>query len=167
MIHMTEECKPLSEEIVKDVHLLIINQPATVKMGSKVIEAVEAVLKDPRTSTVYVVDMYGVLKGIITVNDLLRVLSVQVGATSKLAMLNFFKYMNLAYSENVEDIMRRPMSIREDEKLMKGLKLIEENDLTDLPVVDKDNVVVGELNGLEILTLINNKIKSGDADKLV
>jgi CBS domain-containing protein len=111
--------------------------------------------------------MYGVLKGIITVNDLLRVLSVQVGATSKLAMLNFFKYMNLAYSENVEDIMRRPMSIREDEKLMKGLKLIEENDLTDLPVVDKDNVVVGELNGLEILTLINNKIKSGDADKLV
>jgi hypothetical protein len=49
MIHMTEECKPLSEEIVKDVHLLIINQPATVKMGSKVIEAVEAVLKDPRT----------------------------------------------------------------------------------------------------------------------
>lgn len=164
---MSDEVKPLSEEIVRDVHLLIVNQPATVKMGAKVIEAVEAVLKDPRTSTVYVVDMYGVLKGIITVNDLLRVSSIQVGAAKKSSMLNFFRYMHLAYSEHVEDIMRKPLYIREDEKLLKGLQIIEDNDLTDLPVVDRNNVVVGELNGLEILTVIYDKIKSDDVDKLV
>jgi Mg/Co/Ni transporter MgtE len=163
---MAEEMKHLSEELVSDAESLIVNEPAKVRLGSKVIDAVDSILEDPRTQTVYVVDMYDKLKGTITVNDLLKVSAIQVGAYRKFKILNFFTYMSLLYSEVVDDIMREPISVKNDDKFLKALQIMEENDLADLPVVDKNNILIGELNGLEMLTLIQMKIKSGDLDKL-
>ena len=159
--------KPFSEELVKDAKRLIVNNPATVQMGAQVFLAVEEILKDPRTETVYVVDETRKLRGIITVSDLLKVSCIQVGAQKKSKFLNFFKYMGLLYSENVEDIMRKPISVKNTEKLMTALSIMEEKELSDLPVVDNNNEIIGELNGLEILAVMRDKIKSGELDKLV
>ena len=99
--------------------------------------------------------------------DLLKVSSIQMGAHKKFAMLNFFKYMNLVYSEHVEDIMRKTNTVKKTDKLMKALKVMESKGLSDLPIVDKNNMIIGELNGLEILTVIHKKIKSGEIDELM
>jgi len=163
---MTQKSKPFSEELVRDAENLIVNEPSTVRSGARVIEAVEAMVKDPRTETVYVVDLYNRLKGIITVNDLLKVSSIQMGATKRTRMLNFFSYMGLLYSETVDDIMRKPVTIGEDDKLIDALNIMESKELTDLPVVDKNNILVAELNGLEMLTVILNKIKTGDFENI-
>jgi CBS domain-containing protein len=163
---MADDCREFSEELVRDAHSLIVNDPAHVELGSKVYAAVNEILRDPRTETVYIVDEQDHLKGIITVSDLLKVSSIQVGAYKRKKFMNIFNYMSLLYSETVEDIMRKPISIRGDQKLINALQLMEEHKLSDLPVVDKNNRLIGELNGLEILTVIKDKIDSGDIDKL-
>jgi CBS domain-containing protein len=162
-----QEIKPISEELVKDAQYLIVCDPAKVKLGSKVFAAVEEVLRDPRTETVYVVDDNDKLKGIISVRDLLKVSSVQIGSQKRIKLLNFFKYMNILYSETVEDIMQKPVTVRNETKLLDALLLMEKNDMSDLPVIDSNNVIIGELNGLELLTVIHKKIKSGELEKLV
>lgn len=167
MILMAKPGKPFNEELVKDAKRLIVNNPATVVLGTKVFAAVEEILKDPRTETVYVIDETRKLKGIITVSDLLKVSCIQMGAPRRTSVWNFFKYMSLLYSEHVEDIMRKPISVRNTEKLLTALNLMEKHNLADLPVVDENNTIVGELNGLEILAVIRTKIKSGELDKLV
>ncbi|UCH88394.1 MAG: CBS domain-containing protein [Thermoplasmata archaeon] len=164
---MSKETKPFSDELVKDATSLIVNDPAIVTLGSKVFSAVEAILRDPRTKTVYVVDEKKKLVGIITVSDLLKISCIQIGGIKRPRLLGFFKYMSLLYSETVEDIMRTPISTRDDEKLIHALQLMEKNNLSALPVVDKNNTIVGELNGLEILTVIYDKIECGELEKLV
>jgi CBS domain-containing protein len=167
VIILSRPSKPFAEELVKDAKRLIVNNPATVNMGAQVYSAVEEILKDPRTETVYVIDETRRLVGIITVNDLLKVSCIQLSAYKKTNLFNFFKYMSLLYSEHVEDIMRKPISIRNKEKLISALGIMEKNNLSDLPVVDENNVIIGELNGLEILAVMRDKIKSGELDKLV
>jgi Mg/Co/Ni transporter MgtE len=163
---MADEIKHLREELVRDAETLIVCDPATVQLGSKVIDAVDSILKDPRTQTVYVVDMYNKLMGTITVNDLLKISAIQVGAYRKFKVLNFFTYMSLLYSEIVDEIMRKPIAVRKEDKFLKALQIMEENDLADLPVIDDSGELIGELNGLEMLTLIQGKINNGELDKL-
>ena len=163
---MTAHIKRFSEELVKDAESLIVNDPISVREGVEVFAAVEAILKDPRTQTVYVVDKKYRLKGILNINDLLKVSSVQMAPRKKKKMWNFFKYMSLLYSETVNDIMRKPVSVRMDDKVIDALQLMERNNLMDLPVVDGNDKLIGELNGMEILTVLHEKIKSGELEKL-
>lgn len=157
---MPHRIKEFAKEQVKDAESLIVSDPTEVKLGTQVIDAVDAILKDPRTQTVYVVDEDGLLEGLVTVHELLKVSSIQVGATKKKSILKFFKYMTLIYSETVDDIMRRPLSVKMNDTLIHALQLMEENNLFDLPVVDEDNRLIGELSGLEILTVLRDKLRS-------
>jgi Mg/Co/Ni transporter MgtE len=163
---MSEEGKKFSEELVKDAEKLIVSDPASVETGTDVFTAVEAVLKEPRTKSVYVLDERQKLIGLITVHELLKVSSIQVGAHKRKRFLGFFKYMNLLYSETVDEVMRNPCSVRMDDKLIHALQLMEEFSLLDIPVVDGNDRLIGELSGLEVLTVLRDKIKSGEIEKL-
>jgi Mg/Co/Ni transporter MgtE len=163
---MAPRIKRFSEELVKDAESLIVSDPASVREGVEVFAAVEAILEDPRTLTVYVVDKKYRLKGILVINDLLKVSAIQMTPKKKKTMINIFKYMSLLYSETVNDIMRKPVSIRMDDKIINALQLMEKHNLIDLPVVDGNNKLIGELSGLEILTVLREKINCGELEKL-
>ena len=166
VIYMAPNVKKFSEELVKDTESLIVSDPASVREGVEVFAAVEAVLEDPRTQTVYVVNKKYRLQGILTINDLLKVSAIQMTPKKKKTMINIFKYMSLLYSETVNDIMRKPVSVRMDDKIIHALQLMEKYNLIDLPVVDGNNKLIGELSGLEILTVLREKINCGELDKL-
>lgn len=166
VIEMAPNVKKFSEELVKDTESLIVSDPASVREGVEVFAAVEAVLEDPRTQTVYVVNKKYRLQGILTINDLLKVSAIQMTPKKKKTMINIFKYMSLLYSETVNDIMRKPVSVRMDDKIIHALQLMEKYNLIDLPVVDGNNKLIGELSGLEILTVLREKINCGELDKL-
>jgi CBS domain-containing protein len=67
------------------------------------------------------------------------------GMTSLLRMLAEISH------DRVTEVMNKPVKVLQSEMLVNVTKLMVEHHLNDLPIVDDNNVLVGELNGLDIL----------------
>jgi len=55
--------------------------------------------------------------------------------------------------DKVSEAMAKPVKVLEDELILNVTKLMVENHLNDLPVVDDKGRLVAELNGLDILLM--------------
>jgi len=49
--------------------------------------------------------------------------------------------------------MVKPVTVSEDDRLLNALEKMMKHGLEDLPVVDENGTLIGELNGFEILLL--------------
>jgi CBS domain-containing protein len=54
--------------------------------------------------------------------------------------------------EGVEGVLIKVPTLKRSDKLTKALQIMVEDHLTDLPVVDDDGKLIGELNSFEIFT---------------
>jgi CBS domain-containing protein len=135
---------------VGDVHEKMIGKPAMVPEDALLKDVVEAITLNMISRKVYVVDSEGHLKGAVTIETLLRHVGYKVGVRET-GVISFFKFLTGIFKENVADIMETPVTVTEAHKVLEALRLMEEHHLNDLPVVDDENKLVGELNSLEIL----------------
>lgn len=145
---MAEEVR---DKTVGDVFNLVVQKPATVWKGEPLRNAVDAMISSKGSQKVYVVDRKGILAGVITMESLLKNVGGRIGAR-KDGMMSFFSTMSSLLKETVDDFMQKPVTIRSDMMLTEAVKMMIEHRLNDLPVVDEKGSLVGELNGLEILT---------------
>jgi CBS domain-containing protein len=126
-------------------------KPATVRKDSTLRDAVDAVI-DSETRKVYVLDSDDKVVGTITLETLLRHTGYRLGVR-KSGMTSFLQMLGEIVEEKVTESMTSPVRVREDELLANATKLMVESHLNDLPVVDDQNRLVGELNGLDILRM--------------
>lgn len=126
--------------------------PATVGADASLREAVEAIIKDSETRKVYVLDADGKLVGTITLEVLLRHGGYRLGVRST-GMTSFLRMLREITDDNVKEVMAKPVKVSKDELLVNVTKLMVENHLNDLPIVDDQGRLVAELNGLDILKL--------------
>ena len=127
-------------------------KPATVGLNASLREAVESIVKDSETRKVYVLDDKGKLVGTVTLEVLLRHVGYRFGVRST-GMTSFLRMLAEISDEKVREIMDKPIKVSKDELLVNVTKLMVENHLNDLPIVDDENRLVAELNGLDILRL--------------
>jgi len=148
------EDKPIGEIRVSDVleNAEKTVRPATVRHDAVMRDAVEAIIKDSETRKVYVLDDDGKLVGTITLETLLRYGGYRLGVRST-GMTSFLRMLAEISKDKVTTVMTKPVKISSDELLVNVTRLMVEHHLNDLPVVDKDNRLVDELNGLDILKL--------------
>jgi len=148
------EDKPIGEIRVSDVleNAEKTVRPATVRHDATMRDAVEAIIKDSETRKVYVLDDDGKLVGTITLETLLRYAGYRLGVRST-GVTSFLRMLAEITKDKVTAVMTKPVKISSDELLVNVTKLMVEHHLNDLPVVDKDNRLVDELNGLDILKL--------------
>lgn len=146
---------------VKEAYEAFIKDCVTVKSGSMIHKAIEEMLKDPSAQTVYVVDAKGILLGIIPLRDLIRLASARYGLRAK-GIGSFINYFRDIMKDDVDDLMRPPIKVKLTDTLNKALKMMESYDLENLPVVDDDDKLLGELNGIEILKFALEGVKKGD-----
>ena len=66
---------------------------------------------------------------------------------------SFLRMLAEITDERVTEVMAKPVKVLKDELVVNVMKLMVENHLNDLPVVDDQNRLVAELNGLDILKL--------------
>jgi CBS domain-containing protein len=125
-------------------------KPATVSIEANMRDAVEAIIEDSETRKVYVVDGDGKLKGMVTLETLLRHAGYRLGVRST-GVTSFLRMLAEISDDKVTEVMSKPVKVLHNEMLMNVTKLMVENHLNDLPIVDDDNVLIGELNGLDIL----------------
>jgi len=150
---MVEE-KPISDIRVSDVldRAAKTVSPATVRTDATLREAVEAIVKDSETRKVYVLTDDGKLAGTITLEVLLRHAGYRFGVRSA-GMTSFLRMLAEITDDNVSEVMTKPIKVSKDELLVNATKLMVEHHLNDLPIVDGDNKLVAELNGIDILRL--------------
>jgi CBS domain-containing protein len=145
-----EEAKEFLHKRVKSAFRLIVGHAKKVKATAKVYEVVDKLLEDVKTRTVYVVDDENKLIGKITLHDLIKVICAKCGVadTELIPMLEIVLY---GFSKNAVDLMKPPITITQEERLVDALRKMEDNDIDDLAVIDEHGKLIGELNGTEIL----------------
>jgi len=146
---------------VKDAYNLFKTDACKVKTGVLVHKAIEALLDKPDAMTIYVVDVDNKVVGFIPMMDMIRVTAARF-SVRKSGVKAYFQYLSDVMDTNVDDMMRQAITVREDDDLMKALKMMADYNLTDLPVVDKEGHLIGELNGVEMLQYGYDGVKKGD-----
>ena len=148
MIRMSD--KDIRDLLVKDVHETMIGKPVVVKEDAILKDAVDAITQNMISRKVYVVDEQGILKGMISIETLLRQVGYRVGVRET-GVISFFKFLGGIFKENVTEFLEKPVTITNEHKVLDALRMMEEHHLNDLPVIDDEGKIIGELNSLEIL----------------
>ena len=144
--------KPISDIRVADVLADTgkTTKASAVSKNATLREAVEAMVENSETRKVYVLDDDGKLVGTITLETLLRQAGYRFGVR-KVGVTSFLRMLAEISDEKVTDVMGKPVKVLLDEMIVNVTRLMVENHLNDLPIVDSQNKLVGELNGLDIL----------------
>ncbi len=135
---------------------------ATVVRGSPLKEVAKTMVKGHRRRVVYVVDAQGRLQGAISLDDLKDTifryyLEAQVGD----ALVVTEHILEVFASEKAEDLMTTGLSVcREEEELPAVIARMIEANLKDLPVVDQEGRLIGDL---DILCLLELWLLKGEA----
>lgn len=145
---------------VKDVCSTITLKPPTVDLDAPITEIVTELVSNPQARSVYVLGPHKKVRGIIPVIYLLKILGYEfyglIQAGSK-----FAREVGVLSGKKAREIMLEPLTVEMETTLEEALKIMIENEVQELPVVDSNGDISGDLNSLEILKALNDKkIKS-------
>lgn len=148
----------MTYKLVKDAYRLVVKDPIVVRKDMHLREVIEMILAEPRTRSAYVVDENKKLIGMISLKQLLQAIEVCISISHSMeSQPNTVKGKVNFYTK---DTMFIPQVVHEEDTLLGALEIMISNEMEDLPVVDENGVLIGELNGFEIL-LMGRDIMSG------
>ncbi|ACM23817.1 MULTISPECIES: CBS domain-containing protein [Thermotoga] len=134
---------------VKDVCRLISLNPTIVEEDDPIEEVVDKILEDPITRTVYVV-RDGKLVGMIPVLHLLKVTGFHFfGFIPKEELVR--SSMKKLVAKSASEIMVPPVYVHPDTPVEEALKMMIDNNIQEMPVLNEEGEIIGDLNSLEIL----------------
>lgn len=141
---------------VKDIYKLLTCQAKVIKENANKQEAVSTVLSgSPVSRSVYVVDDHRRLKGIITLEEIIKGVAVKSGIMPHDLNLNTpFQLLHYSPFGTARDLMAPPVSVTLETRLQEALEKMVEYRLNELPVVDDEGKIVGDLNAFEMLKFI-------------
>jgi CBS domain-containing protein len=130
------------------VRTLITQKATTVNEDESIGSIARKIVEDPKTQTVYVVNKKNELVGIIPVNEILQYLYYED------IPVEFITYsFPLSYGNEVcaRDMMMPPTYVKDNESLSDAFRVMFEHKLMELPVVDENMHVIGDLNAMELI----------------
>jgi len=151
--------KKFTELRVEEVSDKLIVQPSIISIDADIKELIDVMLEDPVARKVYVVDPKGKLVGMVTTETLLRLIGYRVGVRT--GTLSFYKFLRDTLKEHVKDVMEAPVFVRPDTMLTDALLKMLEEHINDVPVVDEEGKLIGELNSLELFTQARDLFDEG------
>lgn len=160
MVSMPYIEKKFTELLVEEVSDSLIKEPSIISKEASIRDVIDTMLKDPVTRKVYVVDDEGKLVGMVTTATLLRLIGYRVGIRT--GTLSFYKFLRDTLKEEVKSVMESPVYVKPRNKLTEALfKMLEEH-MNDIPVVDDNMKLLGELNSMELFTQAKDLFDAGD-----
>jgi CBS domain-containing protein len=148
--------------MTKKVHELMIDKFVTVSEDEEIFEVANKVTKDCETLLVCVVDKKDRLIGMITPKELLKAAEVSEYGNISHPFFSGREVLHLLSSDHACDIMSAPISVKPDDEVQMAIDLMLGSNLYEVPVVDKDGKVVGEIN---FLGIISHSVWKGSTDK--
>ena len=142
----------LSEVNAKDVCRLIVKDASTVQANSSIDDILKKMIKNLNTRNVYVVDNDSKVLGSIKFSSLIVHMFPfsSIGHNVELSREGLVNYKK---SLVAMDLMNpKPTFAKESDKLPYIIKLMNEKNISELPIVNSSNQVIGEINFMEIIT---------------
>ena len=136
---------------VEDVWELVVDKPSTIGLDAPLAELLERMVEDTRTRHVYVVDEQRCLVGVVRMTTVTGLLFPMQALGAEMSEPHLFYHVILG-GQTVRDVMNKePRSVRADTDLHVMARVLLEEKITELPVVDKDNRLIGQVNMYEII----------------
>jgi len=146
-----ERTKDIRDIKVGEVYEIMVGKPALVYEDAILKDAIEAMTENLTSRKVYVVDHEGYLKGVITTETMLRQVGYKLGVRET-GVVSWIKYVSGILKDNVTDYMEKnPVTVTDNHKVLDALRKMVEYHLNDLPVVDEEGKIVGELLSIELI----------------
>lgn len=152
-----------TDETVGDVEDSLVKVPTTISPDAPISEVIRLVRTDPESRMVYVVDDRRRLLGTISWRDILRVTKARMGARRPgvFALVRLFRDL---MPETARQLMRAPTPVTKQTPLAQALLMMEETHQNDLPIVDDEKRIVGELNGMHIMDVALRVFRQTEQD---
>jgi CBS domain-containing protein len=160
---MSETEKRFSETLVGDVFDQIVKRPTTVTGESTINDVIEGMLGNPVSRKVYVVDEQEKLLGMVNTDTVLRLIGYRTGVR-ELGAMSFYRFLRDMFKEKVGTIMCPTRSVTKDDDLKKALEIMIKDHVNDLPVVDLEGRIIGELVSLELFLKGRELFAGSDQD---
>ncbi len=138
---------------VKEIKNRITTNPAIVKEDDSIKDVIKKLLEDPRSRSVYVVDNDGVLRGIIPTDVILKATHLLKGKGT-LKDEDTFEGITISTARIARDLMHKPVYVHEDDDVLDVLEAMVEEGFQELPVVNSEDKVTGDLNCLEVISVL-------------
>ncbi len=151
----------MKETKVKEIRKYITEKPAYVLETDSIHTVIRKFIENPIIRAVYVVDEGNVLQGIITIQEILKRISVDFYSISFIYSESSFTGYNLISTigeTRARDIMNTEIYyIKDEETIEKAFNILFQNNAGELPVVDDKLRLIGDLNVIELLVLWEEK----------
>ena len=158
----------LANASVGEIRDLIVTEAATVGPDAEIVDALRKMLDDLRTRHVYVVDERGVLIGSLRLNAVTAYLFPYTSASDVDTIPPTGRMLAAISARKVGDIMNvSPRYVRDGHLVPEVVRIMCEEGINELPVVDGERRVVGEVSFLEIVAAYLKELersgRAGDA----
>jgi CBS domain-containing protein len=146
---MTYHQKKFDEVLVGDVSDRIVKGASKIKLDGKIVEVIDLMTANPLSRKVYVVDDDGKYVGTVNTETILRLIGYRVGVRES-GGTSFYRFLRDVLKEDVKDIMVKGKTVTTETKLTAALEIMLNEHLNDLPVVDQEGKLTGELISIEL-----------------
>ena len=133
---------------VENVRHKISRRAALVFEDATIEKVVQVILKDPKTRCVYTIDKEGKLTGIITLTTLAK---YALRSSVPHPLWNF-RTIDFVADHLAGTIKTEPIFVHDRDDLETAFQKMFNHDLEELPVIDENGKVIGNLDMLELLT---------------
>ncbi len=153
----------IKEIKIKDMRMLVTPYPTFVDKDATTDDVAKMLIANPRLKTIYVVDNELRLLGGITLKRLIR------QEFSDLLPNNFeyFGTLDFIGKNTAFDMIERLVYVKEEDTLKTAFLKMYENELDELPVVDNNLKLIGNIDLLELLTILIEKKEQESGKKFL
>ena len=138
---------------IKDMRMLVTPYASFVQASASTDEIAKAFITNPNIKSVYVVDDELRLLGNITLKNLIKHEFIDLVPSS----FEYFDALEFIGKKTAEDLMIRAIYVKDNDSLKDAFVKMYEHDVEELPVVDDEHHLIGNLDILELLTYLIEK----------
>ena len=138
---------------IKDMRMLVTPFPAFAEIKTSTDDIAKMMIANPQLKSIYIVDDKLKLVGRITLKKLIKQEFMNLIPSSFVT----FNTLDFIGKKIAEDLMESPVYVKDDDTLKTAFVKMYENDLDELPVVDKGLHLIGNIDMLELLTILIEK----------
>jgi CBS domain-containing protein len=148
---------------IKDMRLLVTPYSGFVDKRASLDDIAKMMIANPSLKSIYVLDDKLKLVGRVTLKKLIKHEFMNLLPSS----FEYFDALEFIGDKTAEEIMTAPFYVKDDDTLKTAFVKMYENDLEELPVVDNDLHLIGNIDLIELLTiLIEKKEQKANKDYL-
>ena len=152
----SDKIKEIGKILVKDVMRPV--HEGIIDSETPIVKVLELMATEPKRRIIYVVDR-GKLIGIITPKVLLEFIALKLGKVDVLRKAEESIGLRFIIGTIAQDYVGKIVACHPDDTLAEATKIMVENLMDEIPVINEDGKLVGELSFIDILMLALYKLK--------